>query len=105
MGDKDGIPKVACPLHKKQFALDTGEGVGDEPLNILTFPIKIENNRVLTELPAVPELDAILGTNGLRVQKSECIDIAGDAASLMKTIQPDLFTSKNTTSVGSTTTV
>ena len=105
VGDKDGSPKVACPLHKKQFALDTGEGVGDEPLNILTFPIKIENDRVLTELPAIPELDAILGTNGLRVQKSECVDLAGDAESLMKTIKPDLFTSKNTTSVGSTTTV
>jgi len=101
VGDKDGTPKVACPLHKKQFSLETGEGVGDEPLNILTFPIMIEGDRVLTELPAIPELDAILGTNGLRVQKSDCIDIAGDAAKLMKTIQPDLFTSKNATATGS----
>ena len=99
VGDKDGTPKVACPLHKKQFALDTGEGVGDEPLNILTFPIKVVNDRVLTELPAIPELDAILGTHGLRVQKSDCIDISGDAAKLMKTIKPDLFMSKNATSV------
>jgi NAD(P)H-dependent nitrite reductase small subunit len=93
VGDKDGTPKVACPLHKKQFALDTGEGVGDEPLNILTFPIKVENDRVLTELPAIPELDAILGTHGLRVQKSDCIDIAGDAAKLMKTINPSVESS------------
>jgi len=103
MGEKDGIPKVACPLHKKQFALDTGEGVGDEPLNILTFPIKIENDRVLTELPAIPELDAILGTNGLRVQKSDCVDIAEDAAGLMNTIKGAI--SKNATAVGNTTTV
>lgn len=100
VGDKEGTPKVACPLHKKQFSLETGEGIGDEPLNILTFPIKIESGRVLTELPAIPELDAILGTNGLRVQKSDCIDIAGDAASLMKSIKPNLFPSKNATSVG-----
>ena len=33
----------------------------------------------MVELPAEPELDAILGTNGLRVVKSDCIDIAGDA--------------------------
>ena len=33
----------------------------------------------MVELPAAPELDAILGTHGLRVQKSDCIDIAGDA--------------------------
>jgi len=104
IGDKEGTPKVACPLHKKQFALDTGEGVDDEPLNILTFPIRVDgNDRVLTELPAIPELDAILGTHGLRVQKSDCIDIAGDAAKLMKSIKPDLFTSqKNSTSVEST---
>jgi nitrite reductase (NADH) large subunit len=100
VGDKEGTPKVACPLHKKQFSLETGEGIGDEPLNILTFPIRLENGRVLTELPAIPELDAILGTNGLRVQKSDCIDIAGDAAKLMKTIQPDLFgSSKNATAI------
>merc|ERR1712048_326103 len=79
VGDKDGTPKVACPLHKKQFSLETGEGVGDESLNILTFPVKIESGRVLCELPATPELDAILGTNGLRVVKSDCIDIAADA--------------------------
>lgn len=102
VGDKDGTPKVACPLHKKQFALDTGEGVGDESLNILTFPIKVVDDRVLTELPAIPELDAILGTNGLRVAKSSCIDIAADAASLIKTIKPNLFMSKNVTSANTT---
>lgn len=99
VGDKNGTPKVACPLHKKQFSLETGEGIDDEPLNILTFPIKVENGRVLTELPAIPELDAILGTNGLRVEKSDCVDIAGDAASLMNSIKPDLFQSTNATSV------
>ena len=41
--------------------------------------VKIENNEVFVELPNAPELDAILGTNGLRVQKSDCIDIAADA--------------------------
>jgi len=100
VGDKDGTPKVACPLHKKQFSLETGEGIGDEPLNILTFPISIANGRVLTELPAIPELDAILGTNGLRVQKSDCIDLAEDATKLMNSIKPDLFKNKNATSVG-----
>ena len=33
----------------------------------------------MVELPAEAEVDAILGTSGLRVQKSDCIDIAGDA--------------------------
>ena len=51
----------------------------DDGLNILTFPVKIENDKVLVELPAVAEIDAILGTHGLRVSQSECIDISGDA--------------------------
>eukprot|EP00934_Nitzschia_sp_Nitz4_P000241 Nitzschia sp. Nitz4//scaffold313_size41840//10902//17056//NITZ4_007432-RA/size41840-processed-gene-0.86-mRNA-1//-1//CDS//3329547418//241//frame0 len=75
----DNAPKVACPLHKKQFNLKTGEGVGEEPLNILTFPVKVDGEKVMVELPSEPELDAILGTNGLRVRKSSCVDIAEDA--------------------------
>lgn len=80
MGDASGVPKVACPLHKKTFSLESGEQLGgDDDLNILTFPVKLEGDKVFVELPAVPEVDAILGTNGLRVQKSDCVDIAGDA--------------------------
>ena len=79
MGDSSGTPKVACPLHKKTFSLESGEQIGDGDLNILTFPIKVEGGTVSVELPAIPELDAILGTKGLRVLKSDCVDIAGDA--------------------------
>lgn len=80
LGDASGVSKVACPLHKKTFALETGEEIGaDDGLNILTFPVKIEEDKVLVELPAVAEIDAILGTNGLRVAKSDCVDIAEDA--------------------------
>ena len=78
IGDSAGTPKVACPLHKKNFALENGEELGGD-LKIMTFPIKIKGDDVMVELPAIPELDAILGTNGLRVQKSDCIDIQGDA--------------------------
>jgi NAD(P)H-dependent nitrite reductase small subunit len=78
IGDTAGTAKVACPLHKKQFALTDGNEIGGD-LQLITFPVKIENNEVYVELPSPPELDAILGTNGLRVQKSDCIDITGDA--------------------------
>ena len=46
---------------------------------ILTFDTKIEGNDVLVHLPSVDEVDAILGTKGLRVMKSDCIDLAQDA--------------------------
>lgn len=79
IGDASDVAKVACPLHKKTFALHDGQQLGGD-LKILTFPVKIENgDDVMVELPAVDELDAILGTNGLRVMKSDCIDITGDA--------------------------
>jgi nitrite reductase (NADH) large subunit len=78
IGDVAGQPKVACPLHKNQFGLDDGKQIGGE-LAIITFPVKIKNDEVYVELPAVQEVDAILGTHGLRVKKSDCIDTAADA--------------------------
>lgn len=79
IGDAAGVSKVACPLHKKQFALEDGHELGEGGLRIITFPVKVEGDDVLVELPSEPEVDAILGTHGLRVQQSDCIDIAGDA--------------------------
>lgn len=78
IGDVSGTPKVACPLHKKNFALEDGAEIGGD-LQIITFPIKVEGDDVMVELPQPEEIDAILGTKGLRVMKSDCIDIAGDA--------------------------
>lgn len=91
----DDTPKVACPLHKKTFDLETGAGISDESLNIITFPVKVEGDKVLVELPAQAEVDAILGTHGLRVQKSDCIDIAGDALRIPVKMNP--YFSKNET--------
>ncbi|GKZ00591.1 hypothetical protein MPSEU_001011300 [Mayamaea pseudoterrestris] len=82
IGDASGVAKVACPLHKKSFALESGEEIGVDSgtgLNLMTFPVKIVNDQVMVELPAVPEVDAILGTHGLRVKASSCVDIAADA--------------------------
>lgn len=89
-------PYVACPLHKKQFDLKSGEGLNDDELNILTFPVKVmEGNKVMVELPAEAEVDAILGTHGLRVQKSDCVDIAADALRVPSRVNP--FKARNST--------
>ena len=83
LGDASGVAKVACPLHKKNFALETGKELGvdesAEPLSLITFPVQIVDGQVMVELPDVAEVDAILGTHGLRVQASSCVDIAADA--------------------------
>lgn len=51
-GDAGGVPKVACPMHKRQFSLTTGESLNGEDYRIATFPVKIENGRVLVSLPS-----------------------------------------------------
>lgn len=80
IGDAEGVSKVACPLHKKQFGLEDGKQL-DGDLSLITFPVKIDGDDVLVELPAEAEVDAILGTHGLRVH-SGCEgvkDISGTA--------------------------
>lgn len=46
IGDQGGIPKVACPMHKKTFSLETGENLNGDLEAIATYPVKIENNIV-----------------------------------------------------------
>jgi len=46
IGDKEDIPKVACPMHKKNFSLVDGSNLGGEDLKIATYPVKIENGNV-----------------------------------------------------------
>ena len=53
IGDKNGTPSVACPIHKKTFALDSGAGISDPEFNILSFRTKAEGGHVFVELPSV----------------------------------------------------
>ena len=62
LGSKGEVPKVACPLHKKPFSLQTGESLSGEDFSVKVFPVKVESERVLVELPPMPQLDALLAT-------------------------------------------
>ncbi|GGZ92566.1 nitrite reductase small subunit NirD [Algibacter mikhailovii] len=42
IGDDKGIPKVACPLHKKTFSLETGENLNSDLDAIAVYPVKVE---------------------------------------------------------------
>ena len=44
--DKDDIPKVACPMYKKNFSLEDGSNLDGGDLKIATYPVKIENGNV-----------------------------------------------------------
>ncbi|MEO0795215.1 MAG: nitrite reductase large subunit NirB [Verrucomicrobiota bacterium] len=62
IGTQDEIPKVSCPLHKKNFSLESGECISGEDYSIETFPITIRGDDVVIELPAEEVLDAALST-------------------------------------------
>jgi len=46
LGDDNSIPKIACPMHKKTFSLESGENLNGNLEAINTYPVKIENNFV-----------------------------------------------------------
>ena len=46
VGDDKGIPKVACPIHKKTFSLEDGKNLNGQLDAIATYPVKIEENFV-----------------------------------------------------------
>ena len=57
IGDKAGTPSVACPVHKKTFALDSGKSISDpDTYHVLTFRVKAEEGHVFVELPSVSPL-------------------------------------------------
>lgn len=46
-GDHDGVPKVACPLHKMTFDLHTGANLNGDCPPIALYPVRVEDGRVL----------------------------------------------------------
>lgn len=45
-GEENDIPKVACPLHKRTFSLETGENLNADLPPIATYPVKIRDGFV-----------------------------------------------------------
>ncbi len=50
IGTLQDEPKVACPFHKKNFSLRTGECISGDSYSIKTYPIKIENGKVFVSI-------------------------------------------------------
>jgi len=46
IGSLEGEPKVACPFHKKNFSLRSGECLNAEEEKISIFPVKVEDGFV-----------------------------------------------------------
>ena len=62
LGDTHGTPKIACPLHKKTFALDSGACLSGEDYAVQVFPVQVKGDDVYLELPPSEVLDKLLAT-------------------------------------------
>ena len=60
VGDACGTPKVACPFHKRTFALDSGRCLSGDSPDLVTFPVKVDAGVVYVELPPLAELEQLL---------------------------------------------
>jgi nitrite reductase (NADH) large subunit len=58
VGDQAGTPKVACPMHKKTFDLESGACLSGDDLSIATFPVRVEGGDVWVLLPPVEAVAA-----------------------------------------------
>ena len=58
IGDQQGIPKVACPLHKKTFSLESGECLSGDPYSVEVFPVRVEGDDVFVQLPSRKRAEA-----------------------------------------------
>jgi nitrite reductase (NADH) large subunit len=62
IGDASGVAKIACPLHKKTFSLESGECISGDDYAIQVFAVKIEAEKVYLKLPPTEVLDQQLAT-------------------------------------------
>ncbi|AMV38400.1 nitrite reductase large subunit NirB [Planctomyces sp. SH-PL62] len=56
LGDQQGVPKVACPLHKKTFSLESGACLSGDRFRVEVFPVRIDGDAVLVELPPAEDM-------------------------------------------------
>lgn len=50
IGDIGGTPMVASPLYKQHYNLQTGVCFEDGNVKIETYPVRIENNRIVVKV-------------------------------------------------------
>ncbi|KAG3019161.1 hypothetical protein JG687_00006554 [Phytophthora cactorum] len=62
VGDLNGRPKVACPMHKRNFDLNDGCCLSGDDLRLQTFDAKEEDGIIYVLLPPVDVVDGRLAT-------------------------------------------
>ena len=52
VGDRAGVAKIASPIYKQSFSLQTGECLDDPSVRLQVFPIRVVGGRVQLALQA-----------------------------------------------------
>ncbi len=55
LGDHQGVPKIACPMHKKTFSLNSGTCLSGDAMKIEIYPVRVEGDDVFVHLPRETE--------------------------------------------------
>ena len=72
IGDANGTPKIACPMHKQTFSLESGECLSGGGYSVRVFPVNVEGEDVYVKLPPTDVLDQLLGTDLGRHLATSC---------------------------------
>jgi nitrite reductase (NADH) small subunit len=46
VGDRGGVPKVASPIYKQNFNLQTGECLDDGSVRVMTYPTRVVDGQI-----------------------------------------------------------
>ena len=78
IGIAGDTPKVACPIHKNTYNLETGKGISNPGFNLATFDVKVEAGRVSLHLPPDDVLDKALGRDAPTGNSGGCGGACGE---------------------------
>ena len=51
VGDKQGVPKIASPIYKQSFDLETGACLDDPSVQLPTYAVRVRQGRVEVAVP------------------------------------------------------
>ncbi len=73
IGDQQGEPKVACPLHKKTFSLQSGKCLSGENYRVQVFPVRVDGDDVFVQLPPPNDFSLPVMTSDVCTLAAACV--------------------------------
>lgn len=52
VGDRGGVPKIASPIYKQSFSLETGECLDDPSVRLRVYPVRVSSGKIQVALSA-----------------------------------------------------